>query len=53
MYEVHIDMRFRTKTRERAKFIIKQVYRARKVISKLDITEKSVINSNITPIQKD
>lgn len=53
MFEVTINMIFRTKTRDRALFIIKQIYRARKKISKLNITEGSNINSNILPIKKD
>jgi len=52
MFDVTINLTFRTKTRERATFIIKQIYRARKKISKLNITEKSNITSSITPIKK-
>lgn len=53
MFEVTINMTFKTKSRERATFIIKQIYRARKKISKLNITSGSLINTSIRPIPKD
>jgi hypothetical protein len=52
MYDVNINMTFRTKTHERAQFIVKQIYRARKQITKLSITEKNNIGSSITPVKK-
>lgn len=52
MYDVNINLVFRTKTRERATFIVKQIYRARKKISALNITEKNNISSSITPVKK-
>lgn len=52
MYEVEITMTFKTKTRARASFIVKQIYKARKKISKLNITEGSNINSSVRPIKE-
>lgn len=53
MYKVEINMTFNTKTRERGTFIIKQIYRARKKINKLNITKGSKISSSIRPIPED
>lgn len=52
MYEVSINMTFKTSTRERAAFIVKTIYRARAKINRLNITKGSNINSNVIPIKK-
>ena len=53
MFEVNINMTFKTKTHERGEFIVKQIYRARKKLLALNITSGSRINSSIRPISKD
>lgn len=52
MYDVNITLTFRTRSIERAQFIVKQIYRARKKITVLNITEKNNISSSIRPVKK-